>query len=53
MASAERSQIIELFQRRRLDAVLLRAKVGVEFIDENGGGPDVWLRKPRKESPHK
>ena len=21
---------------------------GIEFIDENGGGPDVWLRKRLK-----
>jgi transcriptional regulator with XRE-family HTH domain len=26
---------------------------GVEFIDENGGGPGVRLRKPRKERPRK
>jgi hypothetical protein len=26
---------------------------GVEFIDENGGGPGVPLRKPAKEKPRK
>jgi hypothetical protein len=26
---------------------------GVEFIDENGGGPGVRLRKPTKEKPRK
>jgi len=26
---------------------------GVEFIDENGGGPGVRLRKLGKEKPHK
>lgn len=26
---------------------------GVEFIDENGGGPGVRLRKPAKEKPKK
>jgi DNA-binding XRE family transcriptional regulator len=26
---------------------------GVEFIDENGGGPGVRLRKPAKEKPRK
>jgi transcriptional regulator with XRE-family HTH domain len=34
----------------------LRAAIeaaGVEFIDENGGGPGVRLRKPRKEKPRK
>jgi len=30
----------------------LRA-AGVEFIDENGGGPGVRLRKPTKEKPKK
>jgi DNA-binding XRE family transcriptional regulator len=29
-----------------IEAVLSRA--GVEFIDENGGGPGVRLQKPRK-----
>jgi transcriptional regulator with XRE-family HTH domain len=29
-----------------IEAVLRRA--GVEFIDENGGGPGVRLQKPRK-----
>jgi transcriptional regulator with XRE-family HTH domain len=29
-----------------LEAVLKRA--GVEFIDENGGGPGVRLRKPQR-----
>jgi len=28
-------------------------KAGVEFIDENGGGPGVRLRKPGKEKPRK
>ena len=32
----------------RLRAAFERA--GVEFIDENGGGPGVRLRKPRKRS---
>jgi hypothetical protein len=27
-------------------------KAGVEFIDENGGGPGVRLRKSGKERPH-
>jgi len=26
---------------------------GVEFIDENGGGPGVRLRKPSKQRPQK
>ncbi|MCI0601037.1 MAG: helix-turn-helix transcriptional regulator [Beijerinckiaceae bacterium] len=26
------------------------AKAGVEFIEENGGGPGVRLRKPKKKS---
>jgi transcriptional regulator with XRE-family HTH domain len=26
---------------------------GIEFIDENGGGPGVRLRKPVKEKPRK
>jgi hypothetical protein len=33
----------ELAIRRALEAA------GVEFIDENGGGPGVRLRKPMKE----
>jgi hypothetical protein len=32
----------ELAVRRALEAA------GVEFIDENGGGPGVRLRKPKK-----
>ena len=37
--------------RRSVPALLLRTKIvlqstGVEFIDENGGGPGVRLRKP-------
>ena len=28
-------------------------KAGVEFIDENGGGPGVRLRKARPEKPRK
>ena len=33
------------------DLAIRRAleQVGVEFIDENGGGPGVRLRKPRKQ----
>jgi hypothetical protein len=37
----------ELAIRRTLEAA------GVEFIDENGGGPGVRLRKPAKEKPRK
>jgi|ERR1035437_5311418 hypothetical protein len=37
----------ELAIRRALEAA------GVEFIDENGGGPGVRLRKPGKERPPK
>jgi hypothetical protein len=33
--------------RRALEAA------GVEFIDENGGGPGVRLRKPPKDEPRK
>jgi len=33
--------------RRALEAA------GVEFIDENGGGPGVRLRKPTKQRPQK
>lgn len=33
--------------RRALEAA------GVEFIDENGGGPGVRLRKPEKQNPRK
>ena len=28
-------------------------KAGIEFIDENGGGPGVRLRKPAREKPRK
>jgi hypothetical protein len=35
----------DLAVRRALEAA------GVEFIDENGGGPGVRLRKPAKEKP--
>jgi transcriptional regulator with XRE-family HTH domain len=35
----------------RLEAVLRKA--GVEFIDENGGGPGVRLRKPARDKPRK
>jgi transcriptional regulator with XRE-family HTH domain len=28
-------------------------KAGIEFIDENGGGPGARLRKPAKEKPRK
>jgi transcriptional regulator with XRE-family HTH domain len=37
----------DLAVRRALEAA------GVEFIDENGGGPGVRLRKPGKEKPLK
>src|SRR5260370_25823697 len=37
----------DLAIRRALEAA------GVEFIDENGGGPGVRLRKPAKEKPRK
>ena len=37
----------DLAVRRALEAA------GVEFIDENGGGAGVRLRKPKKEKPHK
>ena len=37
----------ELAVRRALEAA------GVEFIDENGGGPGVRLRKSGKEKPRK
>ena len=37
----------DLAVRRALEAV------GVEFIDENGGGPGVRLRKSGKEKPRK
>ena len=37
----------DLAVRRALEAA------GVEFIDENGGGPGVRLRKSGKERPHK
>ena len=37
----------ELAIRRALEAA------GVEFIDENGGGPGVRLRKSAKEKPRK
>jgi hypothetical protein len=36
---------------RRKDGSVTKA--GVEFIDENGGGPGVRLRKPGKEKPRK
>jgi predicted transcriptional regulator len=41
--------------RRATLEVVRRAfeKAGVEFIDENGGGPGVRLRKPPKERPPK
>jgi transcriptional regulator with XRE-family HTH domain len=32
---------------KRIEAVLRKA--GIEFIDENGGGPGVRLRKPARE----
>jgi hypothetical protein len=37
----------DLAVRRALEAA------GVEFIDENGGGPGVRLRKPGNEKPRK
>ena len=37
----------DLAVRRALEAA------GVEFIDENGGGPGVRLRKPEKQKPQK
>jgi hypothetical protein len=37
----------DLAVRRALEAA------GVEFIDENGGGPGVRLRKSGKEKPRK
>jgi len=37
----------ELAIRRALEAA------GVEFIDENGGGPGVRLRKRQRPKPHK
>jgi ribosome-binding protein aMBF1 (putative translation factor) len=45
VAEAETSLTVanELAVRRALEAA------GVEFIDENGGGPGVRLRKPLKE----
>ena len=41
-------------RRATLD-VVRRAfeSAGVDFIDENGGGPGVRLRKPEKEQPGK
>ena len=41
--------------RRSTLAVVRRAfeNAGVEFIDENGGGPGVRLRKSGKEKPRK
>ena len=41
--------------RRATLEVVRRAleNAGVEFIDENGGGPGVRLRKPGKEKPRK
>ena len=35
----------------RIESVLRKA--GVEFIDENGGGPGVRLRKPAREKSRK
>lgn len=35
----------------RIEAVLRKA--GVDFIDENGGGPGVRLRKPARVKPPK
>jgi hypothetical protein len=37
----------DLAVRRALQAA------GIEFIDENGGGPGVRLREPAKEKPRK
>ena len=37
----------DLAVRRALEAA------GVEFIDENGGGPGVRVRKPAREKPRK
>jgi hypothetical protein len=37
----------DLAVRRALEAA------GIEFIDENGGGPGVRLREPAKEKPRK
>jgi hypothetical protein len=41
--------------RRATLQVIRRAfeAAGVEFIDENGGGPGVRLRKPTKQRPQK
>ena len=37
-------------QRRTIEAIVQALeKAGVEFIDENGGGPGVRLRKPPKQ----
>ena len=36
---------------RKFEAVLRKA--GVDFIDENGGGPGVRLRKPARDKPRK
>jgi hypothetical protein len=45
--SAMNSAIDDQAIRRALESA------GVEFIDENGGGPGVCLRKPVKEKPAK
>ena len=37
-------------QHRTIDAIVKALeKAGVQFIDENGGGPGVRLRKPSKQ----
>jgi hypothetical protein len=36
-------------RRATLDVIRRAFEAGVDFIDENGGGPGVRLRKPPKE----
>ena len=46
----------DLARRSSLSVATIRRALedaGVEFIDENGGGPGVRLRKPTKEKPRK
>jgi hypothetical protein len=39
--------------RRPLDVIRRAFEAGVDFIDENGGGPGVRLRKPSEEKSRK
>jgi hypothetical protein len=57
VATIRRVEVIdgEISATAANQAAIRRAleRAGVEFIDENGGGPGARLRKPANESPRK